>query len=112
MFLKDRRLPKKFFMAGMFPAPAQPQPQAHMKGRPSSCLDPGHPALVLTGPEHLTQDDQVHVSRNYDTDTAPEMTRSMSLGLGTITLRGLAPKVHHSKPMVLRSRNQQPHRRS
>lgn len=45
-------------MAGMFQAPAP----AHTKGHPSSDLDSGHPALVLTRPEHLTQEDQVRVS--------------------------------------------------
>lgn len=33
-----------------------------MKERPSRCRDPENPALVLTRPEHLAQDDQVRVS--------------------------------------------------
>lgn len=70
MFLKDRRLPKKFFMAGMFPAPAPALAPSPHEGASQQRLDPGHPALVLTGPEHLTQDNQVRVSRNYDRDTA------------------------------------------
>ena len=59
MFPKAKGFPEKFLLQACFKPKPKPSPHPRWSDGPSSCLDPGDPAPVVTRAEHLIQGGQV-----------------------------------------------------